>query len=100
MAELTQTKPMIKPMERSIPPLMITKASPLANKSRELIPRIRLLTLVTLRKFSPKKLNNMSINTRKRNAQFLPKKPNVLLWPILFKLNKESLLDSAITIPF
>ncbi|HZK11542.1 MAG TPA: hypothetical protein VFD10_04230 [Atribacterota bacterium] len=59
-----------------------------------------LLKLVTLRKFSPKKLNSISIITRKRNAQFLPKKPNVLLSLILFKLNKESLFGSAITIPF
>jgi hypothetical protein len=40
------------------------------------------------------------MDIRKMSAQFLPKKPNVLLSVILFKLNKESLFDSAITIPF
>src|SRR5665648_832194 len=98
--ELMQTKPITKPMERSIPPLIITKVSPLANKSRELTPRIILLKFLRLKKYFPKKLNKINMDMRKMNAQFLPTKSIVLFLLSFSKSIKKSLFDLAIKISF
>jgi hypothetical protein len=84
MAELTQTNPMTKPMERSIPPLIMTKVSPLANKRSEETPRTIMVKFFRPKKFFPRKLNKMSIKRRNRDDQFRPTKPIILLCLVWF----------------
>lgn len=75
---------MTKPMERSIPPLTITKVSPADNKRSEVTPRTIMVKFFRLKKFSPRKPNKISIRSRKREAQFRPTKPMVRLCLVWF----------------
>jgi hypothetical protein len=87
-------------MERSIPLLIITKVSPLANKNRELAPKIILLKFLRLKKFFPIKLNRINIKIRKISAQFLPKILITLFLPNFSEFIEKLLFSSVIKIPF
>jgi len=58
-------------MDRSIPPLMMTKVSPVANNRRVVAARIILEKFLRPKKFFPRILKRMSMHIRKSRAQFL-----------------------------
>ena len=72
MAEITDTIPFTKPMERSIPPVMITKVSP-AAKSKDGDELIKILFRVLLaKKPLPTILKITHKRSRKMITQFFP----------------------------
>ncbi len=71
LAVVTETKPMTKPTDRSIPPLIITKVSPVARRS-VVVEAIRILLILRrLKKLVPTRLKIPKSTSKKNNAQFL-----------------------------
>jgi len=85
---------MTKPIERSIPPLTITKVSPLANNRSVVAARRILEKFLKPKKFFPKMLNRPSINIKKSRDQFLPMRPSALLFFALDMPEEKEPLDT------
>ena len=83
LAALTEARPMTKPTERSMPPVMMTKVSAAARRKATVWICNTFWKLTIDRKFLPVKLKTTSIRTRKKAAHFVararpscvPKKP-------------------------